>query len=167
MSNGSAPSPVPIVIGGVVLLALGVVGAYFALRSPPATPATAGPTYDPAKLPGQSVLGIEPVKKPSGLVYYDLKDGTGGSPQSPSAHVTVSYTGWLLDGTKFDSSGNAEFPLTDVIQGWREGVGSMKVGGKRKLIVPPKLGYKERGSPPTIPPNATLVFDIELIGLIG
>jgi FKBP-type peptidyl-prolyl cis-trans isomerase len=82
--------------------------------------------------------------------------------------VTVHYTGWLqADGTKFDSSVDrgepATFPLNQLIQGWQEGIPGMKEGGKRRLIIPPELAYGAAGGPPTIPPNAVLIFDIELI----
>jgi peptidylprolyl isomerase len=102
-------------------------------------------------------------------MYIDLVEGTGPQPEK-SNNVEVHYTGWLLDGTKFDSSVDRGKPFQfnlqrGVIQGWLEGVATMKVGGKRKLIIPGDLAYGKRGSPPTIPPDATLVFDVELLGI--
>ena len=83
----------------------------------------------------------------------------------------MHYSGYLNDGTKFDSSLDrgtpATFPLNGVIAGWTEGVGSMRVGGKRKLIIPSTLGYGAPGSPGVIPPNATLIFDVELLEIVG
>ncbi len=108
------------------------------------------------------------VETPSGLKYVELTEGEGESPSSGSTAV-VHYTGWLLDGQKFDSSVDRGQPFSfrvgkgQVIRGWDEGVASMKVGGKRKLIVPPDLGYGARGAGGVIPPNATLVFDVELL----
>ncbi len=107
-------------------------------------------------------------KTSSGLMSIVLKDGTGPSPKSTDT-VVVHYTGWLLDGTKFDSSIDrgqpAQFRLNQVIKGWTEGVGLMKVGEKRKLIIPSELGYGTRGAGESIPPNAILVFDVELLGI--
>lgn len=111
--------------------------------------------------------GKEAQRTDSGLAYVILKEGTGPQP-SRTDKVTVHYTGWLLDGTKFDSSVDRGQPFTfalsgGVIQGWLEGVAMMKVGEKRKLIIPPALGYGARGAPPKIGPNEPLVFDVELL----
>jgi peptidylprolyl isomerase len=118
------------------------------------------------QLPGDAVQG-DAVTTPSGLKYYDLKVGEGAAPPTPTARVLVHYTGWLMDGTKFDSSVDRgepiAFRLSEVIRGWTEGVGSMKAGGKRKLVIPYQLGYGAAGMPPVIPPKATLVFDVELL----
>jgi FKBP-type peptidyl-prolyl cis-trans isomerase len=105
----------------------------------------------------------------TGLKYLDEVVGNGESP-SPGNIVTVHYTGWLENGTKFDSSVDRgqpfEFPIGTgrVIKGWDEGVMSMKVGGKRKLIIPPSLGYGARNLG-KIPPNSTLIFEVELLGV--
>lgn len=108
------------------------------------------------------------VKTASGLSYTDLVAGTGAAPTS-GKNVTVHYTGWLEDGKKFDSSLDRGQPFVfrigagEVIPGWDEGVMSMKVGGKRKLIIPAQLGYGAAGAGGVIPPNATLIFEVELL----
>ena len=105
------------------------------------------------------------ITTPSGLKYEDIVVGTGASP-APTDMVTVHYTGTLQDGTVFDASrlhgGPISFPLNGVIKGWSEGVGSMKVGGTRKLIIPPELGYGSQAQGP-IPANSTLTFIVELV----
>jgi FKBP-type peptidyl-prolyl cis-trans isomerase FkpA len=104
----------------------------------------------------------------SGLKYEDLAEGTGPAAKSGDM-VEVHYTGWLTDGKKFDSSHDRKRPFTfrlgagKVIQGWDEGVAGMKVGGKRKLTIPPALGYGARGAGDVIPPNAELVFEVDLL----
>jgi FKBP-type peptidyl-prolyl cis-trans isomerase FkpA len=106
------------------------------------------------------------------LIIEDLSVGEGAEAVA-GKHVTVHYTGWLADGTKFDSSLDRndpfDFPLGrgHVIRGWDEGVAGMKVGGKRKLTIPPEMGYGARGAGGVIPPNATLVFEVELLGVAG
>jgi FKBP-type peptidyl-prolyl cis-trans isomerase len=106
----------------------------------------------------------------SGLQYIDVKEGEGDAATAGQIAV-VHYTGWLVNGTKFDSSVDRgqpfRFPLGAgrVIKGWDEGVAGMKVGGVRKLIVPPELGYGSRGAGGVIPPNATLIFEVELLGV--
>ena len=107
---------------------------------------------------------------PSGLSYEDEVEGAGPSPQQGQTAV-VHYTGWLTDGTKFDSSRDRGQPFSfpvgrgQVIKGWDEGVATMKTGGKRKLTIPPDLGYGARGAGGVIPPNATLVFEVELLSI--
>lgn len=110
----------------------------------------------------------EVVTTPSGLKYIDIKEGNGAMPQSGQTAV-VHYTGTLENGTKFDSSRDRNRPFSfklgvgQVIKGWDEGVATMKVGGRRQLIIPPELGYGSRGAGGVIPPNATLIFDVELL----
>ena len=118
----------------------------------------------------------KPVTTPSGLQIIDTKVGTGASPKAGQTCV-MHYTGWLYEngakGKKFDSSVDRgppfEFPIgmQRVIAGWDEGVATMKVGGKRTLIIPPELGYGARGAGGVIPPNATLLFDLELLDVKG
>jgi len=108
-------------------------------------------------------------KKPSGLYVLDVKEGSG--PAVGAGQVAqVHYTGWLASGEQFDSSVGGpplEFAVgqAQVIEGWDEGVAGMKVGGKRRLVIPPELGYGSAGAAPVIPPGATLVFDVELVGI--
>lgn len=110
----------------------------------------------------------KPVTTASGLIYQDVVVGKGPAAKAGDM-VSVHYTGWLTDKTKFDSSRDRgvpfEFPLGEgrVIPGWDEGVAGMKVGGKRKLTIPPNLGYGASGAGGVIPPNATLLFDVELL----
>jgi len=122
----------------------------------------------------ESANAQQPVTTPSGLKYIDVKTGTGASPKTGQTCV-MHYTGWLYEngkkGAKFDSSVDRgqpfEFPIGTgrVIKGWDEGVATMKVGGKRTLIIPPDLGYGARGAGGVIPPNATLLFDVELLAI--
>ena len=122
----------------------------------------------------QAQTAGKPMTTPSGLQIIDSKVGTGASPKTGQTCV-MHYTGWLYEngakGKKFDSSVDRnepfEFPVGAgrVIKGWDEGVSSMKVGGKRTLLIPPKLGYGDRGAGGVIPPGATLLFEVELLGL--
>jgi FKBP-type peptidyl-prolyl cis-trans isomerase len=105
----------------------------------------------------------------SGLQIEITKEGTGATPTATDK-VKVHYTGTLIDGTKFDSSLDrgqpAQFPLNQVIRGWTEGFQKLKVGSKARLVIPPTIGYGEDGYPPAIPPNATLIFDVELLEIV-
>jgi FKBP-type peptidyl-prolyl cis-trans isomerase FkpA len=111
-----------------------------------------------------------PTTTASGLIIDDIIVGAG-EVATAGQNVTVHYTGWLTDGSKFDSSKDRNDPFVfglgqrQVIAGWDEGVQGMKVGGKRKLTIPPALGYGARGAGGAIPPNATLVFEVELLGV--
>jgi FKBP-type peptidyl-prolyl cis-trans isomerase len=139
-------------------VAIGVAGASLSLAPSIAQAQTTG----------------KPVTTPSGLQIIDTVVGTGPSPK-PGQICVMHYTGWLYEngqkGKKFDSSVDRnepfEFPIGQhrVIAGWDEGVATMKVGGKRTLIIPPTLGYGARGAGGVIPPNATLIFDVELLAV--
>ena len=117
-------------------------------------------------------VAMSTTTSPSGLIIEEVTVGEGDA-AAAGQKVTVHYTGWLTDGKKFDSSKDRGdpfiFPLGKghVIKGWDEGVQGMKVGGKRKLTIPPALGYGARGAGGAIPPNATLMFDVELLGVKG
>ena len=113
---------------------------------------------------------LEEVVTESGLRYIDIEEGTGAVPEDGD-EIEAHYTGWLEDGTEFDRSLDRDQPVTfvlgagEVIDGWDEGVAGMREGGRRRLIIPPELAYGEAGRPPSIPPNATLIFDVELIAV--
>jgi len=132
-------------------------------QTPP--PAPAGANVDKDKDTGKPIIST-----PSGLKYVDLVPGTGAAVKTGD-HVSVKYVGKLLDGTKFDASadhgGTFDYVqgVTSLIAGWTEGTSTMKVGGKRKLIIPPQLGYGMQGAGDAVPPNATLIFEIELVSI--
>ena len=134
-----------------------------ALPSPTVPPTVVVEDTGPPPAPG------EPTFSDSGLGIIDIETGTGETP-APGQTLVVHYTGWVSeDGTKFDSSLDRGTPFEfafgagQVIAGWDEGLATMKVGGKRRLIIPAELAYGEQGRPPTIPPNAELTFDIEFL----
>ena len=135
----------------------------------PAETSAATPEVTPVEGGPPAVSG-EPTTTESGLQFIDVEVGTGDAPQSGQT-VEVHYTGWLTDGTKFDSSLDRGQPFSfligtgQVIAGWDEGVASMNVGGKRRLIIPPELAYGEGGYPGAIPANAQLIFDVELLAI--
>ncbi len=143
-----------------------------AAQTPAAAPQAAKPQATPPAAPKEMppVQDQNAITTTSGLKYIDLAAGAGAAPQAGQM-VTVHYTGWLKDGTKFDSSLDRGQPFRftlgegRVIKGWDEGVATMKVGGKRRLIIPSSLAYGTRGASGVIPPNAELTFDVELLGV--
>ncbi len=149
------------------LIVVGVVTAFVYFNQPqPADQSSTG---------GEAVTGADPdfevIETDSGLEYQDLVVG-GGETADSGDTVAVHYTGWLTDGTKFDSSLDRGSPFTftidrgSVIQGWHEGIRGMKVGGKRRLIIPSELAYGDSGYAGVIPPKATLIFDVELMEMV-
>lgn len=169
MNSHPIVRPVVIVVG--ILVALFIVGKFFAPKdAPPASSAPPAATATTPKNSGpdgpKAKLGPKAVTTATGLKYEDLVVGTGKEAKDGSS-IEVDYTGWLTDGTQFDSSvGKTPFSLTlpgQVIAGWNEGLVGMKQGGKRKLVIPPALGYGDQGQGETIPGGATLVFEVELV----
>jgi FKBP-type peptidyl-prolyl cis-trans isomerase len=141
-----------------------------------AGPALAAAPVPPAEPPAAPVGKFPPLDSKAwkdagdGLKVWDAKAGDG--PEVPAGGtVAVRYTGWLADGTEFDSNRRAAepavFPLGNLVKGWQLGLPGMKVGGVRRLVVPADLGYGKRGAPPRIPGNATLVFEVEVVGVAG
>jgi FKBP-type peptidyl-prolyl cis-trans isomerase FkpA len=148
----------------IAFLLAGVVFLFAQTKKSSQSKKAAAESNGPTKVTGQ------PKTTPSGVEYWDIKTGTGAE-AVPGKTVTVNYTGWLTNGKKFDSSVDRDEPFDFklgsgmVIKGWDEGVAGMKVGGKRQLKIPPSAGYGAQGAGGVIPPNATLIFDVQLLGV--
>jgi FKBP-type peptidyl-prolyl cis-trans isomerase len=160
------------IIGAVIVLVVVVIAIFvyrdYASRTQANSQANSYPIGTLDTTPPS--LSANAITTASGLQYEDLKTGTGAAAKSGDT-VSVNYIGWLTDGTKFDSNldRNQTFSFTigkgQVIVGWDEGVQGMQAGGIRLLVIPPTLGYGANGYPPTIPGNATLIFEVQLIGI--
>ena len=154
------PAPIAI-LATLTLLSAFVVSQTTTHRT---TPVRVPNTNAPTKVSG------DVVKTDSGLQYWEIKIGAGAV-ANDGDYVKVHYTGWFTDGKKFDSSVDAHQPYSftlgkgDVIKGWDEGIKGMKVGGKRQLRIPPELAYGEAGFKKIVPPNATLIFDVQLLAV--
>lgn len=154
-----------------LLLALALATVLMAQAGKTAAPAKKAPA--PASTPkpsGPTKVSGDPVTTPRGLKYWDIKKGTGPAAVKGKT-VRVHYSGWLTDGKEFDNSFDRGEPIEfalgsgQVIKGWDEGIAGMKVGGKRQLRIPPELAYGSRGAGSAIPPNSTLIFDVQLVGV--
>jgi len=171
-------------VAALAVAALTVAGCGYPDPTPSPPPGASVSQNTPTPVAGGDDFhagdSLTPIKFPDGLQIVDLTVGTGQI-VPPNATVTTQYTGWLSDGTQFDTSRQAgRDPLcailvttqttvgncTPVIPGWNEAVPGMRVGGKRKMILPPSLAYGAQGQPPTIPANATLVFTVEMISIV-
>ena len=139
-------------------------------QSSPTQPTTTVTQENNTLIPSNTMSEAKTVTTPSGLKYVELVEGTGETPKTGQT-VNVHYIGTLENGTKFDSSRDRGQPFSftigkgQVIKGWDEGLSTMKVGGRRTLTIPPDLGYGARGAGGVIPANATLIFDVELLGV--
>ena len=154
--------------GGAAMSSGSESGTSSTSSSTPSTSSSTSSSSSTSTGASATTSGAQEVTMPSGLKYEDLKVGDGAVAENGMT-ASVHYTGWLTDGTKFDSSVDRGQPFSfrlgagQVIRGWDEGVRGMRVGGKRKLTIPPDLGYGAAGTPGgPIPPNATLIFDVEL-----
>jgi FKBP-type peptidyl-prolyl cis-trans isomerase FkpA len=163
---------IAIIVLAVALIAFFVVKDFVVRNAASATPTPSSAStgsYPIGTLDSTPpALSANAITTASGLIYEDLQVGDGATAKAGDT-VTVNYTGWSQDGTKFDSSIDrgqpAQFSLNQVIPGWTEGVQGMKVNGTRLLVIPPDLAYGAAGSPPTIPANATLTFEVQLVSI--